>query len=147
MFYSIYSSSANEFVFKGGTAFSKFYYSDRFSEDLDFVMQNVKNNKLIYVKTIIDNVIKNIPYHSEYKEEPKMNKYKTIDTTILVQGPRYNNKLSTLQQIIFEFSTNSTLLIKSQHKSRTPVYADAKGYVALVMDREEILLLRNLELC
>ncbi len=42
MLYSIYSFSTNEFVFKGGTAFSKFYYSDRFSEDLDFTMQNVK---------------------------------------------------------------------------------------------------------
>ncbi len=99
----------------------------------------VKNDKLVYAKTIIDSVIRNIPYYSEYKEEPRMNEHKTIDTTILVKGPRYNNKLSTLQQIIFEFSTNSTLLMKSLHTSRTPVYADARGYVALVMDKEEIL--------
>jgi len=90
MLYNIYSFSTNEFVFKGGTAFSKFYYSDRFSEYLNFVMQNVESDRLVYAKTIIDSVIKNIPYPSEYKEEPEMNKYKTIDTTILVQGPTTN---------------------------------------------------------
>jgi len=141
MIYSIYSFSTNEFVFKGGTAFSKFYYSDRFSEDLDFTMQNVKSDSLVYARTIIDNVIKDLFYPSEYKEggEPKKNKYGTISATVLIKGPRYNNKPSTLQQILFEFSTNSHLYMQSLPKSRTPVYADAKGYVALVMDKEEIL--------
>lgn len=141
MLYGIYSFSTNEFVFKGGTAFSKFYYSDRFSEDLDFTMQNIKTDRLVYAKSIVDSVIESMLYPSEYKKgkDPEMNEYGTISTTVLVQGPRYNNKPSTLQQIKFEFSTKSNLLKESSTMSRTPVYADAKGYVALVMSKEEIL--------
>jgi len=133
---SIYSNTTDEFVFKGGTAISKFYNSDRFSEDLDFTSKRIGEAE---ARKLMDLVLKSIQYTARCINEPSINKFGTIEAAINIEGPRYNRKHSTLQKIGFEINTNAVLIEKAVPMPRTPIYADAKNYVALVMDRREIL--------
>jgi predicted nucleotidyltransferase component of viral defense system len=128
-------SSADTLVFKGGTAMSKFYNSDRFSEDLDFTAKIDEAG----VKVLIDGAMASIQYPAAYLEKPTVNKFGTIEAEITIQGPRYNRKASTLQHIAFEINTSAILAEKAIPMARAPIYQDAKNYVALVMDRREIL--------
>lgn len=136
--YNIYSITSNELVLKGGTAFSKFYYSDRFSEDLDFVLQ-IQENALNYAKVKIEEAFKKLEYRYSYREEPKENKHKNVKAIALIEGPRYNHKQSTLQQVQIEISTKHKTLLEPKAMPRNPVYADARSYVALVMQPDEII--------
>ncbi|MCL4379641.1 nucleotidyl transferase AbiEii/AbiGii toxin family protein [Candidatus Marsarchaeota archaeon] len=134
--YSVCSNSTYDLVFKGGTALSKFYNSDRFSEDLDFTSNKIDKTG---VKSLIDKAIKSIQYNTVYLEEPYVNEFGTIVATISILGPRYNGKPSTAQQILFEINTGATLVEKAVPMPRNPIYPDAKNYVALVMGKREIL--------
>jgi len=136
--YSIYRETAQEFVLKGGTAFSKFYFSDRFSEDLDFTLQK-NGGELAYVSEAIGKALEELEYEHKFEEELKENEYHTISATVLVKGPRYNGKDSTIQRLRFEISTGHSLLLKPQAMARNPIYADARSYVALVMQQDEII--------
>ncbi|MGC8568209.1 MAG: nucleotidyl transferase AbiEii/AbiGii toxin family protein [Candidatus Micrarchaeia archaeon] len=139
LLYQVYANSSNEMVLKGGTAFAKFYNSDRFSEDLDFTLSEGVENPEEFSKSIIECAVKRLEYSHSYKEEPYINEYGTVTSTIFVEGPRYNGKESTLQQISFEISTLSKLYIGREALPRNPIYADARPYVALVMKQEEII--------
>ncbi len=133
---SIYSNTTDEFVFKGGTAISKFYNSDRFSEDLDFTSRRID---AAGARGLMDAAMKSLQYAASYVEEPSANRFGTIEAAIDIEGPRYNGKRSTLQRIIFEINTSASLVEKAIPMPRAPVYADARNYVALVMDRREML--------
>lgn len=137
--YKIYKEETNELVFKGGTALSKFYHSDRFSEDLDFTTWNVNTDQLKFIVNLLDKVITNPDYETKYLEEPSINKFGTVSAKVSIKGPRYNKKTSSIQQIRFEINTKASILTKPIAKSRMPVYPDATNYVALVMEKDEIL--------
>ena len=139
LLYHVYVNSSNEMVLKGGTAFSKFYSSDRFSEDLDFTISDGVENPEEFSKSVIEKAVEKLEYKHSYKEKPHSNEYGTVLSTISIEGPRYNGKESTLQQISFEISTAGRLYLGRDALPRNPVYADARPYVALVMKREEIL--------
>lgn len=139
LLYYIYASSSNELVLKGGTAFAKFYSSDRFSEDLDFVASKGTERPEEFSKSIIKTAVERLEYRHSYAEEPHSNEFGTVVATILVEGPRFNRRSSTVQQIRFEISTKGKLYLGGAALPRNPIYADARPYVALVMKREEIL--------
>jgi predicted nucleotidyltransferase component of viral defense system len=139
LLYNIYANSSNEMVLKGGTAFAKFYNSDRFSEDLDFTFSEKVEKQEGFAKSIIRNAVERLEYRHSYKEEPHINDFGTVEAVILVEGPKFNGKASTVQQIRFEISTGKKLYLGSEAMPRNSVYADARPYVALVMKREEIL--------
>ena len=88
--YNIYKTTKNAFVFKGGTALSKVYHTDRFSEDLDFTLQyfNDFNNlgtdkeKMAYIKLTLNKSIKSIEYKIEYVQQSLGQK-----STILISEP------------------------------------------------------------
>ena len=139
LLYNVYAKSSNEMVLKGGTAFSKFYNSDRFSEDLDFTLSGEVEKPEEFAKSIIIDAVEGLEYRHSYNEEPHANSFGTVVSTILVEGPRFNGKASTAQQILFEISTVGKLYLGRDAVPRNPAYADARPYVALVMKREEIL--------
>jgi predicted nucleotidyltransferase component of viral defense system len=137
--YIVYSYSDPEMIFKGGTALSKFYYSDRFSEDLDFTVYHNQKPAKEKIKQLTDKIIADMPYKTTYGEAPSANKFGTVSAIFAVEGPRYSGKISTIQYIRFEINTTASLLYKEVAMPRAPVYADAGNYVALVMDKVEIL--------
>ncbi len=138
--HEIYSKSKEDFVFKGGTALSKFYYSDRFSEDLDFTLRKPAGHEISkYVESLLSGIVSGFVYKTIYRGKPKMNNFGTIETALLIEGPRFTGKQSTLQSIRLEIGTKSSLMLKPLALPRAPIYADAANYVALVMDKTEIL--------
>jgi predicted nucleotidyltransferase component of viral defense system len=90
MLHTIYTKSEAQMVFKGGTALSKFYYSDRFSEDLDFTLSRVDAEPLEYVKRLLDEVMRDMEYPVAYRDEPRKNRFNTISASLAVEGPRYD---------------------------------------------------------
>jgi predicted nucleotidyltransferase component of viral defense system len=134
--YDLYARTESSFVFKGGTALSKFYSSDRFSEDIDFTLTGFNTNLL---RELFDKIVKNLEYPTVYAEKPTENKFGTIKFSIIINGPRYSGKASTNQHISIEINTKSILFFKPVIMSRIPVYGDSKNYTALVMDAREML--------
>lgn len=136
----IYSNreSTRSFVFKGGTALSKFYYSDRFSEDLDFTLLETDEtgDKTI---SIVEQIAGNIFYSIEFIKKPSHNRFKTISAEFDIKGPRYNGKQSSLQHIRLEINTVSGMLHKPLQLPRRQTYGDIDEYIGTVMDKDEIL--------
>ena len=62
LLYNIYANSSNEMVLKEGTAFAKFYNSDRFSEDLDFTLSEKVEKQEEFAKSIIRNAVEKLEY-------------------------------------------------------------------------------------
>ncbi len=136
--FQMFEKGEDALVFKGGTALSKFYNSDRFSEDLDFTARGLRE-PMKYFLEMMARSIRDIEYQIEYRNDPSINRFGTIAATLAVKGPRYVGRESTLQQIRIEINTNAALLLEPVPTPRAPPYPDARNYVALVMDRQEAL--------
>lgn len=130
--------STRSFVFKGGTALSKFYFSDRFSEDLDFTL--IKTDETVdHVDDLIEEVRGRLFYPAEFIKKPSTNEFGTVSAEIGIEGPRYNKKPSTLQHIRLEINTTSKLAHAPIQLPRQQVYSDMDTYIGTVMDKREIL--------
>ncbi len=140
MLHTIYAKSEAQMVFKGGTALAKFYYSGRFSEDLDFTLLRIDTVPLEYIKRLLEEVVKNIEYPVSYSEEPKQNRFNTISASLAVEGPRYRSgRKSTVQYVRFEINTTGSTIFPPVNMSRQPRYRDADLYLAPVMDTRDML--------
>lgn len=138
--HSIYSNreSTRSFVFKGGTALSKFYYSDRFSEDLDFNL--MKTSELQdRVEEILKSIIGSLFFDAEFIKKPSKNRFGTISTELGIKGPRYNGRQSSLQHIRLEINTTAKMMHQPLQLPRHQIYGDIDEYIGTVMDRQEIL--------
>lgn len=127
----LYQEFGKELVFKGGTALTKCYGFDRFSEDLDFTVLTKKD----YEK-IISSGLKKFFLDSEIEKED----YKdSLKLTIRIQGPLYNGQRNSLCKIILDFSLREKVesepkIIKiGLHVEEIPFFD------VVVMSQEEIL--------
>lgn len=138
--HEIYSSrkSTRTFAFKGGTALSKFYSSDRFSEDLDFTLigSDVTTSE---VEGILEDMARRLFYDAEFIKKPSTNKFLTVSAELGIKGPRYKKKPSSLQHISVEINTAAKLLYEPLQLPRKPEYKDIDEYIGTVFDRKEIL--------
>lgn len=140
LLHGMYSTAREDLVFKGGTALSKFYYSDRFSEDIDFTYRDTTESAAkIDFESTLSEALKSIAYETEYKQKPKINEFGTIEAVLSVGGPRFNGRRDTVQYVRIEASIRGSVILAPKPLSRAPVYADAPNYVALVMDKAEML--------
>ena len=135
--YSDWGQAAS-LIFKGGTALSKFYYSGRFSEDLDFTFVGTADELKSVVKSM-EGMPRRLFYETSFVSEPAANKFGTINAELGIKGPRYAGRESTLQHIKLEINTMSQALRRPSQLPRTPLYADVAGYMGTVMAKEEIL--------
>lgn len=137
--HEIYSNrkSTRSFVFKGGTALSKFYSSDRFSEDLDFTFMGAESASPI--NDVLHDMADRLFYPAEFVKMPSSNKFRTVSAELGIRGPRYNKKQSSLQHIRLEINTVSEPFREPLQLPRNPVYGDIAEYIGTVMDRGEIL--------
>ncbi len=138
--HEIYSDrkSTRFFVFKGGTALSKFYSSDRFSEDLDFSFAGTED-PIDQIYGILDEIARRLFYDAEFLREPSTNRFSTVSAELGIKGPRYNGRQSSLQHIRLEISTVSKASREPVQLPRNPEYGDIGEYIGTVMDRGEIL--------
>ncbi len=133
----LYSNITNELIFKGGTALQKAYALNRFSEDLDFELNLVEDNKESIVFDRIERGLNSINnfYNAEYKKETKNI---SITYKLRIKGPLYERPQS-IQTILLEISTRDAVLKKPETILITPLYKDLRPYFANVMSIDEML--------
>jgi predicted nucleotidyltransferase component of viral defense system len=136
LFLSGIYAATGKLVFKGGTALSKFYNSIRFSDDLDFsLVRGSGENKL---PMLLDDVISKISEEYPLKVMRKKNKADMLVYELSVRGPLFE-MLNKYQHLKIEVDKKASVLEKTEVFRRNPTYTDLKPYVAVVMNRREIL--------
>lgn len=129
-------AATGELVFKGGTALSKFYNSIRFSDDLHFSLSHEdRGNKL---PRLLDNVIGKISRECPLKIMRKRNNADMLVYELSVRGPLFE-MLNKYQHLKIEVDRKAPVIEKTDIFRRNPAYPDLKPYVAVVMNRKEIL--------
>lgn len=129
-------AATGELVFKGGTALSKFYNSIRFSDDLDFsLVHGSSENKL---SVLLDRVIGRISEEYPLKVMRRKNNADMLVYELSMRGPLFEI-LNKYQHLKIEIDKKASVLEKTEIFRRNPIYIDLKPYVAVVMNRKEIL--------
>lgn len=103
--FSLYGIVSKELIFKGGTALSKCYGLNRFSEDLDFTVSEEKDFISIISSTLKDFSIEYIV--KEVRTEKPHKKYK-----LKIKGPLYTGSDKTLCSITLDFSFRESVLLE-----------------------------------
>lgn len=132
---SLYSVSANEFVFKGGTALQKAFGLDRFSEDLDFTFAGKGADVGRFVELAVDNLKKFTEASIAKKEETGG----SFSAKVKARGPLYDGTGRSVQTVVIEVSLREAVLDVPSARRIVPPYADLRPYVALCMALDEML--------
>jgi predicted nucleotidyltransferase component of viral defense system len=126
----LYREFGNELVFKGGTALTKCYGFDRFSEDLDFTTtEDLNFEKLVskgLKKYYLDFIVK----------EKNMNH--SIKLTYNINGPLYIGTPNSTCKIILDFSFREKILLKTSIKKIGLLINEIPNFDVVVMSEEEI---------
>lgn len=136
LFLSTFYTNSYAVVFKGGTALSKFYGSSRFSDDLDFVLQDKE-----LINTVIREVEKSIgTISNEYSTLVLRNRLDndTIAFELSIRGPLFES-LNKYQHLKVEINKKSSVVEPVAKLKGKGIYPDLKPYLALVLDEKEIL--------
>jgi predicted nucleotidyltransferase component of viral defense system len=127
----IYSKSGKSLVFKGGTALQKIFGLNRFSEDLDFtVEESVEIGKLEKGLSELKNF-----YPTTYE---RIQKNQSMTYKIKIEGPLYDDARSQ-QTVRVEISQREKILLEPLTEFVTPLYKDIGQYMLIVMNPKEIL--------
>ena len=131
----IYKKHAKELIFKGGTALSKCYGFDRFSEDLDFTLRDKNNN----IKQTLNLGLKH--YNVVFKLSSKTTKdfVSSLKYKLLIQGALYEpGNEKSLCSIRLDFSTRETPELDSVTLKLRPISNYIPMFDIIVMDKREI---------
>ena len=105
--FCVYRIYANEIVFKGGTALSKCYGLDRFSEDLDFT--STVPFSTIKLKEQLDKFMK-------YEIIEKTVAGNNLKITLNIYGPLYNGIKHSTCKLILDVSYRENIINKPNIK-------------------------------
>jgi uncharacterized protein len=127
--YILYQEFGRELVFKGGTALTKCYGFDRFSEDLDFTAEKKEYNDII-TKGLSK-------FYLTFSTEEKSTK-DTITITVKIQGPLFNGQLNSMCRIMLEFSLRDKTLLEPNIKRIGMHMEEVPMFDVISMSEEEI---------
>ncbi|MBN1501902.1 nucleotidyl transferase AbiEii/AbiGii toxin family protein [Candidatus Woesearchaeota archaeon] len=128
----LYKKYSKDLVFKGGTALSKCYGFDRFSEDLDFT----QTNKLEFFARDLSAGLKNFNITFDLNSKQT---YDSINFRLLVQGPLYvqNNK-RTFCSLKLDLSLREEVLLDTALVKIRPCLNIIPFFDVAVMSKKEI---------
>ncbi|MGB9732760.1 MAG: nucleotidyl transferase AbiEii/AbiGii toxin family protein [Candidatus Micrarchaeia archaeon] len=126
----------NSLVFKGGTALSKFYGSQRFSDDLDFAPK--AQNEEEAVESKIDKMLDKLHTEVPAKLLRKINTNKVLKYELSIRGPLFITSRK-YQHLKIEIGKKESVMESANIVRRNPVYRDIHPYLALIMSESEIL--------
>ena len=129
LLFIIYKSFGSEIVFKGGTALSKCYGLNRFSDDLDFACKKEFDFK------IIEEGIKRFKIDFKIEEEAFERSKSYI---IRINGPLYTGNKNSACKLILDFSFREEVIIKPAVKSIGRFLEEILSFDVYVMAEEEI---------
>ena len=135
MLFSLYSNLGKELVFKGGTALYKMYKLNRFSEDLDFTLNQKINIEKISSKIISDLMLLNIK--GKVKETKKF--MGGINIRFLLNGPLYKGSRETQCFIPLNISKREHTLLEPKKELIISLYKEIPNFEVFVMQEREIL--------
>lgn len=128
----LYQEYGQELIFKGGTALTKCYGLNRFSEDLDFT----SNGNLKNIYDILDNGLNRFNIEHEIKKEN--NKQESFKIKILIKGPTYVNIRQSLCSLRIDISQREKIVKKPIIKTIKTFNLPIPSFDIIVMDLEEI---------
>lgn len=127
----LYSHLGRELVFKGGTALSKAYGLDRFSEDLDFTLS--KEEK---IKEILLDGIRRFYLDAEIEEQKFPN---SLSFILRLKGPLYSGIRQSLCKIELDFSLRDKVVLEPKLVTIGRLLRELPAFDVVVMAKEEIL--------
>ncbi len=133
--FSIYGKLGRELVFKGGTCLYKIYKLNRFSEDLDFTLnQNIDIEKLgsqIISNLSLLNIKSKIKEIKDYRNETNIK--------LLINGPMYNGSKETQCFIPLNISKKEKIIEEPNKSNIFSFYNEIPNFQIFSMKEEEIL--------
>jgi len=129
LLFIIYQNFGSEIIFKGGTALSKCYGLNRFSEDLDFTCKKEFDFK------IIEEGLKRFKITFEVEDEifERSKSY-----VIRLIGPLFNGNKNSMCKVILDFSFREEILINPITKTIGRFLEEIPSFEVYVMSEEEI---------
>ena len=131
---ALYAVSANEFVFKGGTALQKAFGLDRFSEDIDFTFAGEAGTAMAFMEKAAGEFGR----LTEASISKKKEWAGSLSATLKAEGSLYDGTERSVQTIIVDISMRERVIIMPSPKRIVPLYADLRPYVALCMGMDEL---------
>lgn len=133
--FSLSRNTKQELIFKGGTALSKLFKLDRFSEDLDFsAVEDINVNGLIgKIKNDLSKF--NIEAELSKLNEP----FNSILINLKIKGPLYNGNPLTISTIRIDINKKSKVELEPLNLRFTSLYLEIPPFYVLVMQEKEIL--------
>lgn len=133
--HSIYQKTTDELVFKGGTCLLKLYNLDRFSEDLDFTL----NDKELDIGEIIDDSIRHLEkFGAEVEENGTRETQDSYKTRLGIKGPLYQGTRLSLSFVRIEVNKKARAE-NPVNKRYSPVFPDVPAFNLMALSQEEIL--------
>ena len=124
-----------ELIFKGGTALSKIYKFERFSEDLDF-----SEVKSINIDFLMKKVISDLSKFGIGAEISKMKEpFNSVLITLRIRGPLYDGRPQTLACIRVDINRKSKIETEPFLSRIRSIYTEVPQFDVLVMQEKEIL--------
>src|SRR3989344_7011168 len=133
--FSLYSNIGKDMVFKGGTALYKIYKLNRFSEDLDFTINNKIDIEKISGRVISDLMLLNIK--GKIKEIKEFGGEITV--RFLLNGPLYRGSKETQCFIPLNISKREHTLLEPKKELIISLYKEIPNFEVFVMQEREIL--------
>lgn len=128
--FSLYKEFGKELVFKGGTALTKCYGFDRFSEDLDFTSNEDKDFKKIINKTLNAFYIEYEVQEKTYEDAKKI--------TYKIKGPLYNENRISLCKIEIDVSLREKTILETETKKIGLQIEQIPSFEVIAMNEKEI---------
>jgi hypothetical protein len=130
LLFIIYQEYGKSLIFKGGTALSKCYGSNRFSEDLGFTGEGEFN------ANIINRGLKRfkIEFETEMKKYPD-----ELKITLRIKGPLYVGIRQSLCRFIIDMSFRENILLPPEIKTIGRFLEEIPEFDVFVMQEKEIL--------
>ena len=125
--------TANELVFKGGTALQKTFGLNRFSIDMDFTLAEELSAELF---SYLEKDFQDFGFPAHSKREKKKN---LLKIEFIVQGPLYRESERTLTVLRIEASLREKILLEPETREVFPLYPDLQPYLVKTMNLNEML--------
>lgn len=126
--------TADQLVFKGGTALLKFYQLDRFSDVLDFTARGTLDYEGLVGKAERD--LEN--YGAAVAERSVEASGASVTARLAIRGPLYTGDRRSLNFIRLEVNRESSVE-QATVRRYTPPFTDIPSFDLLVLDEREIL--------
>lgn len=119
-------------VFKGGTALQKAFNLPRYSEDLDFTLDNSDKPNMESLSAYLSSSgFSNITWKKEDKKISEI-------VRLRFRGPLYNGSVVSEGTVVMEFSKREKIILEPEITSITAPYPDMLPYQIKIMHKSEI---------